>query len=279
MIENLHRIVAFDGLSLAGKSTMVGMLEKRSINAEVVRENTYDPYRKTTSLVNKELKTNRLVNAVESAIREFPESEKLLIDALTYARSYSPAIRKQPLLAYMFTAGRKDVDGHVRESVRTRDVILDRWQVTGWAYQVDPAGYTWQDIRKLNQDFGISMPDVQIILTCSVEQIPLRKAYREKEGVGTSGQMGAGKEHIILPAFQEIYDALSGSMPVEMIENAGIPTPDLVDQIRQAIQAYGRIENLVRNSGSAIDDSSLNNPEQFWLNQESLERIEGRQKR
>lgn len=30
MIENLHKIVAFDGLSLAGKSMMVGMINERA---------------------------------------------------------------------------------------------------------------------------------------------------------------------------------------------------------------------------------------------------------
>lgn len=277
MIENPHRIAAIDGLSLAGKSTMAGMIAERAVSAEVVRENTFDPHRQTTSFVNKELKSNDIQIAVQSTARQFPESENILHEALIYSRNYSPEAQKQALLAFMFTAGRKVVDGHVRKAVKEKDVILDRWQVTGWAYQVDPSGYTWQDIRQLNKDFGIIDPHLQIILTCSVDQIPLRKAYREKEGIGTAGQMSKGKEHIILPAFVEIFNALKDVMLIEMIENVGIPTPDLSEQIKQAVQTYGRIEDLLRKTGFAIQPNSIDNPEAFWLDPQRLQRINERQ--
>ena len=279
MIESLNRIAAIDGLSLAGKSTMVAMIAERAVNAEVVRENTFDPHRKTTAFVNKELKSNDLQIAVGTASSQFPESEEILREALHYSRDYSPKVQKQALLAYLFTAGRKVVDGHVREAVKGKDVILDRWQVTGWAYQVDPVRYTWQDIKRLNEDFGIVMPNVQIILTCSIDQIPLRKSYRDKEGAGTAGQMSMGREHIILPAFIEIFDALQGVMSVAMIENAGTPTPDLTEQIKQAIQTYGKVEELLRISGFALQHNPIGNPEAFWLEPQRLQRIIGRQVR
>lgn len=276
MIENLHKIVAFDGLSLAGKSTMVGMINERAANAQIIRENTLDPHRKTTSFVNKELKISDIENAVKSATRQFPESELILSEALCYSREYSPEAQSQALLAFMFTSGRKVVDGHVREIVKEKDVILDRWQVTGWAYQVAP-GYTWQDVKKLNEDFEIVLPNVQIILTCSVDQIPLRKAYREKEGVGTAGQMSKGREHIILPAFVEIFNALKDGMPIEMIENAGTPTPDLSEQIKQAVRTYGKIECLLKTSGFEIQPFPVDNPDAFWLDPQRLQRINERQ--
>ena len=49
MVENLGKVVAFDGLSLSGKSTMVEMLLQRSENAAVLRENTRDPLRNATA--------------------------------------------------------------------------------------------------------------------------------------------------------------------------------------------------------------------------------------
>lgn len=279
MIESLRRIAAIDGLSLAGKSTIVGMLDERATNAQVIRENTFDPHRRTTSFVNRELKTNDMQKVVDSAARQFPESESMLNEALHYARGYSSDAQNQALLAFMFTAGRKVVDGHVRQVAEEKDVILDRWQVTGWAYQVDPSGYTWQDIRQLNKDFGIIVPHAQIILTCSIDQISLRRAYREKKGVGTAGQMSKGKEHIILPAFVEIFNALKDEMPIEMIENAGTPTPDLSEQIRQAARTYGIVEDLLRKSGFTLQTNSVDNPDAFWLDPQRLQRINERQTR
>lgn len=117
-------------------------------------------------------------------------------------------------------------------------MILDRWQVTGWAYQVDPEGYTWQDIRKLHGEFGIVLPDVQIILTCPIEQIPLRRAYRDKQGVGTAGQMSRGREHVILSAFLEIYDHLKIGTRTYLFGNTGIPVEGLKQQILQAIPTF-----------------------------------------
>ncbi len=41
--------------------------------------------------------------------------------------------------------------------------------------------YTWQHIKDLNFRHGVRVPNMQVILTCPAEQIPKRRAYRQKE--------------------------------------------------------------------------------------------------
>lgn len=275
--QRLHRIAAFDGLSLAGKSTMVGMLSERASSAEVIRENTFDPHRPATSDLNKKLKVNELKKAFELVQEEFPDSRVVLARAFDYSQNYSPDARRQAMLAYMFTAGRSIVDNHLQEVIEHKDVILDRWQVTGWAYQADPTGYTWHDARKLNEDFGITMPDIQIILTCPIDQIPQRREYRDKEGAGTAGQMSRGREQIILPAFLEIAEFLAQEgVPVVTIENEGVPFPDLTAQIQQATLTYSLVEDFLRERGFNLKDK-LKTPKSYWTNPDRLERIRERQ--
>lgn len=273
----VYKTVAFDGLSLAGKSTMVQMLFERSINAEVVRENVRDPYRPLTSRLNKLLKDFGPAVAVEKAFMEFPGSGDVLHRALDYASGFSGSAQRQALLAHMFTQGRRVVDDYVRQAVEERDIILDRWQMTGWAYQVDSEGLTWHDIRRLNEEFGILVPDIQVVLTCPVEQIPARKAYREKQSVGTAGQMSGGREQIIRDAFLDIYKHLSGAIPVYLFENAGTPARDLEGQIRQAIPIFREVERVVRSHGFRVKDEAMTGEEAFWLNPERLCRIYERQ--
>ncbi len=273
----VYKTVAFDGLSLAGKSTMVQMLLERSLDAEVVRENTFDPYRPTTSKVNRLLKEVEPYEAVKLASEEFPDSRKVLQNAMEYALQFQGSPRLQALLAYLFASGRKVVDDYVGQAVERHDVILDRWQITGWAYQVDPEGYTWQEIRKLNERLDIRMPDIQVLLTCPPDQIPLRKAYREKQGVGTAGQMSRGREHIILPEFLEIYNQLKDTMPIYLFENNGTPVPELELQIRQAIPIFGKVEDVVRADGFMLNDRQIANLKDVLLNPKILQRIYERQ--
>jgi thymidylate kinase len=271
--------IAFDGLSLAGKSTMVQMLLERSLDAEVVRENTYDPHRPATSAVNRLLKNMDPRSAVNTASQMFSDSKKVLEEAERYASRFGAPYQKQALLAYIFTAGRSVVDSYVRETTKKHDVILDRWQVTGWAYQVEPEGYTWHEIKKLNEQFNITVPDVQFILTCPIEQIPARRAYREKQGIGTAGQMSKGREHIILPAFLEIDDYLKVRMPVYLYENSGVPAQNLEDQIKQAAATFRRIEKVAGANGFMLRADKLADEEAFWLDTDRLARIYERQTR
>ncbi len=270
-----YKTVAFDGLSLAGKSTMVQMLLERSQDAEVIRENAHDPYRVVTSEVNKLLKQHVPAEAVRLALQEFPDASDLLYEAIGYSILF-PKAQKQALLAYMFTKGRKVVDDYVRSVKEKHDIILDRWQLTGWAYQVGSEGYSWQDIRELNEDNSITVPDVQFLLTCPVDEIPARKAYREKSGVGTAGQMSRGREDVILPAFLEIYKALDGTMPIYLLENAGIPVSDVKEQIRQAIPTFQKVEAAVSKRGFKLRTNQVAD-EVFWLDPKRLQRIYDRQ--
>lgn len=272
-----NTIVAFDGLSLSGKSTMVQMSHERSENAEIVRENIFDPHRPTTSRLNKLLKELDPVKAVRITSDEFPKSAKITKRALKYSNSYSGKAQIQALLAFMFTAGRAFVDTHVREVVEEKDVILDRWQLTGWAYQAQPGEYSWQEIRELNQDFEIITPGIQFLLTCPIEQIPIRRAYRQKKGVGTAGQMSMGREDIILPAFLEIYGELKIQMPIYMIENSGIPAQELDTQIKQAIPTYQKVEDILRLHGFNLKEDTIEDPITFWTERGRLQRIYERQ--
>ncbi|NIO44393.1 MAG: hypothetical protein GTN36_02465 [Candidatus Aenigmarchaeota archaeon] len=274
----VYKIVSFDGLSLSGKTTMGKMLKERSLDAEIVRENTYDPHRPATSRLNKLLKELDPFKAVKKVSKEFQLSKQVLGDSLEYSSIFEGSSRKQAMLAYMFTAGRKVVDEHVREAVKEHDVILDRWKMTGMAYQVEPEGYGWQKIQTLNDvTFGILTPDIQILLTCPIEQIPIRRAYREKVGVGTAGQMSRGREHVILPAFIEIYECFESKIPIYLFENVGTPVEDIKGQIRQAIPTFKRIEAVVRENGFRLKEEEIVSEESFWLDPERLERIYRRQ--
>lgn len=275
----VYKAVSFDGLSLAGKSTMVQMLSERSEDAEVVRENTYDRFRPVTSKLNKLLKELNPTEAVEKVSEEYSDFKPFLMDALNYSLfEDKPTSQKQALLAYMFTQGRKTVDDYVRKAIEKHDVILDRWKISGMAYQVDPEGYGWQEIRDLNDvTFDILTPDVQIILTCPIGQIPIRRAFRDKQPVGTAGQMSKGREHIILPAFKEIFNAMKSETPVYMFENCGTPMEDVKEQIKQAIPIFQQIENVVGKHGFRIKQEKIDDAEAFWLEPERLRRIYERQ--
>ena len=272
-----HKIIAFDGLSLSGKSTMVQMLKDRSANAEVMRENYYDPLRGLTSKVNKLLKVNTEEEVLSLAAGEYPEHEDILKSAMDYGASYKGKGKKQAILAYLFTSGRSFVDTAIRELVDDHSLILDRYRLTGCAYQVEPEEYSWQDINALNESFGIIMPDIQFLLTCPIEQVSVRRKYRQKQGIGTAGQMSIGRENIILPAFLEIYEELKDNMPIYLIENAGVPVPELEKQISQAIPTYSRIESILKEQGWKFKEDSIGNPEEYWLQPDQLKKIYERQ--
>jgi len=275
----VYKAVSFDGLSLAGKSSMVQMLSEISLDAEVVRENTYDQFRPATSKLNKLLKELNPPEAVEKVSEKYPDFKPFLRDALEYSSIFEdkPTSQKQALLAYMFTQGRKSVDDYVREAIKRHDVILDRWKISGMAYQVDPEGYSWQEIRRLNDiTFDILTPDVQIILTCPIAQIPDRRAYRDKLGAGTAGQMSKGREDIILPAFIEIFNTMKSETPVYLFENCGTPVEDIRGQIRQAIPTFQKIEDAVSEHGFRLKQEKIDD-EAFWLEPERLQRIYSRQ--
>ncbi|MBI2232576.1 MAG: hypothetical protein HYU56_01540 [Candidatus Aenigmarchaeota archaeon] len=301
-VDQDHAILAFDGLSLAGKSTFVQMLYERSENAVVIRENTFDPLRPATAKLNEMYRSGMLCfEGLDKLEEEYPQ----YLDAIKNARDYverldmdGPDLEKdrQAALAYMFAAGRTIVNEKLIKAVQKQDVILDRWQVTGWAYQSCPAKgcedspYRWEAIRRLNEHMGIWYPNLQIIVTCSLEQIPLRRAYRQKIGVGTAGQMSLSKEGVIYNAFIEIHDWLLGvGVPSIWIENSGTPSENPEEQIRQAIPHYLRLEGTLRDYIEApitggVDKYRLKpgrlSPTEagdFFLQPEVLERIYQRQ--
>ena len=156
--------------------------------------------------------------------------------------------QKQAFLAYMFTAGRAFVNQHAAKARETGDVILDRWQVTGWAYQACD-GHEWQQIKNLNQSFEILVPDVQLILACPFEEIPQRKLYRSKKGAGTAGQMSAGKEEPIFESLVEIYQNMKSTVPTRLIFNSGKPSPDLETQINQIMPVFEEVSSFVKQHG------------------------------
>lgn len=296
-----HAIIAFDGLSLSGKTTFSQMLLERSPNAVLIRENESDPYRDMTSFANKVFKESVPYEKQIAAIKaEYPQNATIVDDAVSYVRDLglegpTPHKKRQATLAYFFARGRKEVNKEVEQAFEKGDVILDRWIVSGWAYQTQPPidceddPYTWRHIKALNDDMGIWYPYAQVIVSCPVDQIPARRAYRQKQGSGTSGQMSTGREHIIQPVFEEIHKwLLENGIPPMYIENAGSPTEKLEDQIRQALPAYLKIEGTLH---SWIYDPvvyihqydltpqplSLREAEEFFLRPDVLERIHKRQ--
>jgi len=269
------KMVAFDGLSLAGKSTMVAMTEETT-GATVVRENTFDPHRPATSQLNKLLKEISPNAAAKQIAEDFPQSAKAVKNALEYGMQFKDP--SQPMLARMFTEGRRVVNQHVLEIISEQDVILDRWQVTGWAYQVDPDhGYKWQDIMRLNEEFDIALPDVQIILTCPIDQINQRRAYRQKQTVGTAGQMSGGREHVILSTLKEIHGFLETRIKTFWVENKGTPTQNIRDQILQAIPTFQDIKRVLEGSGFQFESESVTDLHHYWTTSSRLDRIYNRQ--
>ncbi|MBI5389905.1 hypothetical protein HZB02_00265 [Candidatus Woesearchaeota archaeon] len=271
--------IAFDGLSLAGKSTMVQMLLECSLDAVVIRENTLDPYRPMTSRVNKLLKEKTIPEVIDVIGSEFSQHASVLHDAFQYASAFGSS-QNQAMLAYLFTTGRKEVALASQPHLEEQDVIHDRWKLSGCGYQVDLPAYTWKMILDLNDRFEIPDPHAQFLLTCPLTEIPLRKQYREKQGTGTAGQMSKGKEHIILPAFLAMSQNadLQSRFPIYLLENKGNPVDDLQTQILQALPANCKIEEAIRGSTSfRFKEPEIIRDPSFWLEPTRLQRIYGRQ--
>ncbi|MBL7147570.1 MAG: hypothetical protein ISS82_01980 [Nanoarchaeota archaeon] len=323
MVEEMKRgMIAFDGLSLAGKSTMVQMLYLRSLNAVVIRENEFDPIRNATSRLNKLLKSMSPYDGLDALAEEFQDIP-LVVETSNKAKNYIKELNlegssyvkdKQAALAYFFTKGRSFVNEEVIKQLQEhdKDVILDRWLVSGMAYQVQPnrfmakqmglpdefikkincedEAYRWQDIRDLNFEQGVWVPNMQIILTCPIEQISERRVYRQKQGVGTSGQMSGGREEIIYHSLMEINEwLLEKGIPSFKVENTGTPIESLQEQIRQAIPIYLLIEKQLRgcidrkivggfhNYRLANDSLTLKQAKEFFLDSSNIDSIYERQ--
>ena len=298
-----HAIIAFDGLSLAGKSTMVEMLFQRSTNARVIRENTYDPIRPATSKLNKLFKSGKY--SFEDCLEIIAEDEEfanyayVAVDAGKYVENFhfdGSGAKKQAALAYFFTAGRKVVNDELIKQFKNNDVILDRWFATGCAYQTFPPdenddSYSWERIRELNEDMGIWYPHMQFLITLpekDLDQIAIRKAYRQKQGVGTAGQMSSGREKIIYNEFRKIERWFSeNGVPVVNVENRGTPSMDLQEQIEQAIPAYLKVESELRQEiekgmaprkyGLAKEILTPDQAKEFFLEPEMMNNIHERQ--
>lgn len=269
----IFSIAAFDGLSLSGKSTMVQMLKERSKNTVIMRENQFDPIRTLTSYVNRLLKNSEFDSVFPLASERFPEFDEVLEVARGYSNSFIGMGKNQALLAYLFTKGRNIVNDKVEELAKESSVILDRYRFTGCAYQVEPNIYSWQEINSLNDSFGIIMPDIQFLLTCPIDQVPIRRSYRQKQGRGTAGQMSIGREDIILPTFHDMYESFKDKMQIYMIENSGTPVPSIEKQIQQAIPTYCRIEDILSANGWEFKDEAIGDQEGYWLEPNRLHRI------
>ena len=290
--------IGFDGLSTAGKSTLVGMLHLRAPYSDVVSENQMDPLRPVTSRLNRLFKEKSYKDAVEEAKTEYAGT---VVDGDTYtvaaqitdADEYAvqelkfkdEKCMKQAALAYMFAAGRARVNNRID---RRKNLILDRWVATGCAYQAydgETESYPWDEILNLNEEMGISLPDVQLLVTCPVDEIPARRSYRQKEGRGTAGQMSAGREDEIYRQFMKMKPRLE-SMPFLHVVNAGIPCEDRSQQLRQAIPSYLKVESFLRAltatgkvPSSLLSGETLTLPqaEEFFLDGENMEKIRARQ--
>jgi thymidylate kinase len=247
MSEFENKIVAFDGLSGTGKTILISMLEERSLNAVVIEENKIDPLREATAAFNKLLKEFSPGGAAEKVMQRYPYACGDLDEAWLYAEQFDKGARGQAMLAYMFAAGRRFVDPLVRQARGTRDVILDRWMVSGWAYQVSPeADYNWQQIRDLHIGMGFVLPDVQFVISSTPKQMALRKRFRRELGGGTSGQMSCGREDLIQATYLDIHNSLKGEMPIYLIENKG-----------RILPAYQKVEQIVASHGFKLKPDSV----------------------
>lgn len=256
-------IISLDGLSLSGKSTMVQMLQERLEDSVVVKENHLDPLRPAISLINKNHKSGmHIFNAVKLASEEYDSFKHIFKDAIRYVDKFmhesdldidDQQFIKQPLMAYLFTQGRKIVNETVKDLSKDHDVILDRWAVTGWSYQGILPEYTWRAVRELGDKEEIWYPDLQVFMACPVDQIPLRRAYRQKEGIGTAGQMSGGIEDKILSNLLNIRNQISSEgILTHWVENMGRPVKNIDEQIAQATLTYVKLESKMREFNNSI---------------------------
>ena len=272
-------IVAYDGLSGSGKSTFVGMLGESARaygqNCLIISENREDPLRNMTAALARTLLQEH--RPLEDVIREFvPRTDVQLVavnEAYTYSTSWSGRAREQAFLAYLFAYGRRHVEWEIRRQEPDYDlIILDRNQVTGWAYQSDLPDYGWQEIRSLNADFGIRLPDIQIFLSCPVNQIGPRRELRQKLATGTAGLMSGNKarQQEILEVFRVIYPALQAEgHACNWFENQGSPSAEMADQVAQATLVFVDIAEWLAKKGVKLTKLPLS----YWTAPEVLERL------
>lgn len=253
-------IVAFDGVTGAGKTTLIGMLLADSANAVVVRENEYDPIRPLTKAVYRvahglDGKLGTWEDVVKT-LHLVPKSDDDVIggtdvkqEALDYANHYNRDERSHALLAYLFTCGRTFTNRRVKELAQRHNVILDRWQLSGWVGQ-SYEGHGWWKTRELNKEMGILWPDVQFIVSCPPENIAERRAIRAGQGVVKPYQIPVEKEGELINTYRSIYDELRREgIRTNLIENNGKSTEDAALQMKQAYVTY----RYVRSTLSAND--------------------------
>ncbi len=180
--------------------------------------------------------------------------DEILDGAQKYAQTFSLTAQPQAFLAYLFTTGRSVTNDEVKKIAKDKDAILDRWQLTGWAYQ-DNGHYTWKDVQALNARFEILIPDLELLITCPYGQMKQRKEFRQSSGIKKEHPLSEEREFEIALNFEDISTAPAGDVDerhrIYKIENGGI-AESFSQQIEQAVPAYLVVEDVLRMRGYKI---------------------------
>lgn len=242
-------IISFDGIKGAGKTTLITMLEAHSLDAVVVRENDHDPLRSMTK------RAYAIANGVDCEKGQWDDvaltmssrtrEEDITLggecdNVLEYAIQYNEdAERSQAILAYLFTLGRKSTNYGVDALVSEKhDVILDRWQLSGWAEQWC-GRHHWRVIRELNTSMGIRSPHEQFIVLYPREDIAERRRIREAHGVKKKWQRTIEQDCELINNYMIIWRELEREdRQPRLLYNDGPPTMDFDRQVEQAYATY-----------------------------------------
>jgi len=242
-------IIAFDGIKGAGKTTLITMLEAHSANAVVVRENDHDPLRplieEAYAIANGigrdepggwEEVTRTLWGATKEVDRALNGEHEKVVDY--YINYHEDAERSQAYLAYLFTFGRTHTQRVMEKLAQEHDVILNRWQLSGWVGQCC-GDHDWRAIRALNQKLGIRWPNEQFIVLYPPDDIAARREIREKHGVVKKSQLTVKQEREHIEKYTHIQEELcrEGTL-IDIIDNNGEPTMDENKQLEQAHFTY-----------------------------------------
>lgn len=244
------KLIAFDGLPSAGKSTFAAMFKERVDSTCLAHGSLDDLHQPATQALEKSLWNDHelpIEKAIESTAEAYPFSATALQKAYDYGRGYLGLPGRIAMIAYMRAMGKQLLDIKVRQLNSWNNVILDTWTLTDLVYLPistnprDAHCYTWSDMRFLYKNLGISEPDSQYFLTLPLDQINLRRAFRDGVDPSSRSKEPLAKHQQAEAVFKAIKkeEKYLRLQPRKIdLENLGSPIQSLRDQIAQADRIF-----------------------------------------
>lgn len=215
--------------------TIYGQLNGKSMNEIAPHLNkTYTNYSgELDKLVNEVGKRDITSETIDNVAKNLPAPSKMkgnetefrvsLVNGLEYSAQFdSKRAREVAFLSSLFAIGRKYVDDNYVKHEK-RDLVLDRWTLSGLAGQAYPEhGYSWQEIKILHEGLNITLPDVMFAITANKEALGKRREERTKNGTPKPYDRGLDRELKEIDFYDEICSALqSEGKRAYMLDNSG----------------------------------------------------------